>query len=214
MPAFIDLTGQVFNNLTVISRAPNNANRVAWNCLCICGNTHVVESRHLNSGEVKSCGCLSNELRSLNNPNNNGNPSNPAYKSWIMMKQRCYNPNYTHYVYYGGLGITVYQPWIDSFEEFITYMGPRPDGYTLDRIDSTLGYYPGNVRWASRATQVYNRDYTRLYNVYGTDLNLREIANLFDVDFISLSNAINRGWDLMLWISIQLEYDFIEPLDQ
>lgn len=214
MPAFKDLTGQVFHNLTVIQRAPNNSNRVAWYCLCVCGNNYVVEARHLNNGEVKSCGCLSNEMRSLNSPTRNGNTSNSAYKPWAMMKQRCYNPNYTHYPYYGGLGITVYQPWIDSFEEFLTYVGPRPDGYTLDRIDSTLGYYPGNVRWASRATQVYNRDYTRLFNVYGTDLNLREIANLFDVDFVAISNAVNHGWDLMLWISIQLEYEYLEPLDQ
>lgn len=214
MATFNDLSGQTYSNFKVLLRAPNNGNRVAWYCLCACGNTHVVESRNLVNGSVQSCGCLSNHLRSVNSPTKNGNPDNPAYKPWAMMKQRCYNPNYSHYMYYGGIGITVYQPWVDSFEEFVSYMGPRPDGYTLDRIDSTIGYYPGNVRWASRATQVYNRNYTRLYEVYGTELNLREISNLFDVDFIALSNAINYGWDLMLWISIQLEYEFIEPLDQ
>lgn len=32
----IDLTGQKFGRLTVISRAENKGKRVAWNCLCEC----------------------------------------------------------------------------------------------------------------------------------------------------------------------------------
>lgn len=206
--------GNRYNFLTVLSETgTSNSTGKLWNCVCDCGNVIQTPTTTLLKGSRYSCGCKTGTSY-VPISYNNSITTNPAYKPWAMMKQRCYNPNYTHYMYYGGLGITVYQPWIDSFEEFFTYVGPRPDGYTLDRIDSTLGYYPGNVRWASRATQVYNRDYTRLYNVYGTELNLREIANLFVVDFIALSNAINYGWDLMLWISIQLEYEFIEPLDQ
>lgn len=205
MPAFKDLTGLSISNFTVMSRAADQGNRVTWLCRCICGSDHLVESRNLLGGSVQSCGCLSNALRSSNNPNNNGNTSNYAYRPWCMMKNRCNNPNYTHYQYYGGLGITVCPTWQDSFQSFLHDMGPRPVGYTLDRIDGEGDYTPENCRWASKAEQVYNREYTRLFDIYGTLMNLREIANMFDLEFISLTNAINRGWDLWIYISIKQE---------
>jgi hypothetical protein len=45
----------------------------------------------------------------------------------------------------------------ESFEQFYVELGPRPDGCSLDRID-TLGHYePGNVRWATTKQQAQNR---------------------------------------------------------
>jgi hypothetical protein len=44
---------------------------------------------------------------------------------------------------------------------FIDYidrvLGPRPKGYTLDRIDASGDYEPGNIRWADATTQTLNR---------------------------------------------------------
>lgn len=55
---FIDLTGQKFNKLTVISRAENTKQGQAqWLCMCDCGNNTIVSSRNLKSGHVRSCGC-------------------------------------------------------------------------------------------------------------------------------------------------------------
>ena len=73
------------------------------------------------------------------------------------MKHRCLNPNAWHWKYYGGKGITIYQPWIDSFAAFLRDVGERPEGKTLDRIDGAQGYYPGNVRWAWPKEQIANR---------------------------------------------------------
>lgn len=53
----IDLTGQKFGRLTVISRAENRGERAAWNCLCECGNKVVVRGTNLQRGTTKSCGC-------------------------------------------------------------------------------------------------------------------------------------------------------------
>ena len=36
-------------------------------------------------------------------------------------------------------------------------LGPRPESHTLDRIDSGKPYEPGNIRWASKSQQSYNR---------------------------------------------------------
>jgi len=56
----IDLTGQKFNRLTVISLA-KETERVCWNCVCDCGKKIIVSSSHLKTNHTKSCGCLNLE---------------------------------------------------------------------------------------------------------------------------------------------------------
>lgn len=69
-------------------------------------------------------------------------------------KSRCTNPNVAQYFNYGGRGI---QFKFKSFTEFLIEMGPRPDGYSLDRINNNEHYEAGNVRWATRQTQNNNK---------------------------------------------------------
>lgn len=62
MSKVIDLTGQKFNRLTVIDRAPNTKDgRAQWNCICDCGEKTIVLGKSLRNGNTKSCGCLSKE---------------------------------------------------------------------------------------------------------------------------------------------------------
>lgn len=79
-----------------------------------------------------------------------------TYKSWSMMKQRCHNPKAPDYDEYGARNITVCSDWY-TFEGFLSDMGIRPDGTTLDRIDADAGYSPDNCRWATPAKQQRNR---------------------------------------------------------
>lgn len=66
MGKFIDITGQKFNRLTVVSRAENNKYKNAtWNCICDCGNTLIVISRDLRGSHTKSCGCIQKEKAKL-----------------------------------------------------------------------------------------------------------------------------------------------------
>lgn len=63
MPKLIDLTGQSFGRLTVISRAQNNKDgRAMWLCRCSCGNQVVVLGKCLRNGHTKSCGCLNKDI--------------------------------------------------------------------------------------------------------------------------------------------------------
>lgn len=61
-----------------------------------------------------------------------GGRQHPLYSTWRGMRERCLNPNYPDYAYYGGRGITICGRW-DDFSAFIVDMGPRPDGHTLDQ---------------------------------------------------------------------------------
>lgn len=82
------------------------------------------------------------------------------YKSWDMMKQRCYNKKYTSYKQYGARGITVCDRWLEKpngFKNFLEDMGPRPDGTSLDRVDVNGNYTPENCRWANQSVQSFNR---------------------------------------------------------
>jgi len=62
MPAFIDLTGQKFNRLTVIRKdntpTKTKHRNTKWICECECGKTTTVDNYKLKNGLIKSCGCF------------------------------------------------------------------------------------------------------------------------------------------------------------
>lgn len=62
MGTLIDLTGQRFGKLVVISRTLNGSYRgTFWLCQCDCGNKTITSSSKLKSGHTQSCGCLQRE---------------------------------------------------------------------------------------------------------------------------------------------------------
>lgn len=88
----------------------------------------------------------------------------PTYASWHQMKQRCRNPRAPNYGLYGERGITVTPRW-DDFRAFFADMGVKPAGTSLDRIDNSGNYEPGNCRWATPKQQSRNRRSTKLDDV-------------------------------------------------
>ena len=56
--AYEDLTGKRFGRLVVLSQALSSKRGRSWLCQCDCGNQKILCTSHLNSGKVKSCGCL------------------------------------------------------------------------------------------------------------------------------------------------------------
>lgn len=59
---YINLIGERFNRLTVLSEVRENGMHVGWRCRCSCGNETTTRRHDLINGLIKSCGCYKNEL--------------------------------------------------------------------------------------------------------------------------------------------------------
>lgn len=209
MGKFVDRSGIRYGRLLVVDRdcsagPASNGARVRWTCLCDCGARTSKTGHELASGECRSCGCLQRETVG-NRARTHGMTRSPAYRSWQAAKQRCENPNAAHYLSYGGRGIKMHAEWSASFEAFLAYMGPRPARKTLDRIDPTKGYQPGNCRWATELEQRANKRRSIMHEWKGALRTLREVAELEGLPYTSLAKRFRLQRDLDAAIAHAIE---------
>ena len=88
-----------------------------------------------------------------------GNGKHPLYSRWLSMNQRCNNSGHSNYANYGGRGITISDE-LKDFETYSNYLDSLPNKdykLSIDRIDNNGNYEKGNLRWATRSTQVANQ---------------------------------------------------------
>lgn len=122
----------------------------------------------------------------------------PTYRSWECMKSRCLNQNDPSFKDYGARGIRVTDRWANDFEAFLSDMGERPRGTSLDRIDVNLGYQPGNCRWADAKVQGRNRRSNRLVEWDGQTVTIAELSERTGTPYQRLHERIvRRGWDVL-----------------
>lgn len=93
------------------------------------------------------------------------------YRSWYSMVRRCTKPNQTSFAKYGAKGVELCERWKGGkgFRHFLEDMGEKPEHgnteggmplYTIDRIDASKGYEPGNCVWANWHEQAKHRKNT------------------------------------------------------
>ena len=127
----------------------------------------------------------------------------PEYRAWTAMKTRCLNPNVKCYKWYGGRGIRIHTPWIDSFATFFAYVGRKPSPkHTLDRIDGNGDYCPGNVRWATQREQTSHTSQSRLITYRRQTLPITEWARRLNIPRERLAHRLNKGWTFARAISV------------
>lgn len=93
----------------------------------------------------------------------------PTYISWANMIARCHNKKNKRYSDYGGAGIFVCKRWRLAFANFLEDMGPKPDGYQIDRINNDGGYEPWNCRWVTPKQNMANRRMKIMWSVFGVE---------------------------------------------
>lgn len=120
-----------------------------------------------------------------------GGVFSPTYHSWASMRTRCFNPKAERYDRYGGRGITVCPRW-DSFAHFLSDMGERPEGKTLDRKDNDGPYCPDNCRWADDYTQVSNRCNTIRVVIYGAEKPLTTWAKELGISLNTVRARVKK----------------------
>lgn len=182
-----DLTGKRFGRLTVLQRSGTRHNSILWSCICDCGTKVKVTSSNFRC--TRSCGCLQLEIRTKH-----GLYKHPLYMTWANIIRRCGNSDYGE----SYISVTVCEQWKNSVEEFVKYvettLGDKPSKeHSIDRIENSKGYEPGNIRWATKKEQSNNRRYVRKYEFKGEIGTIRYFCDKYGVNFHSVRTRLHKG---------------------
>jgi hypothetical protein len=160
MADILDVTGERYGRLIAIKRVASKPGATMWLFRCECGVEKEIPLRSVRQGKTRACGCLGKERR-VEAQTTHGCASKHqktgALRSYTAAKRRCDYPKNNRYELYGGRGIEMCEEWRNDFAAFLRDMGERPQGMSLDRIDTNGNYEPGNCRWVTPHNQALNR---------------------------------------------------------
>jgi len=159
-----DWTGVVQGKLTINHLHSKEGNHYIWSASCECGGSTLVKSRELGAGDTRSCGCLKKEAMEERNNwfaakyKTHGMSGTLEHSAWKRVKSRCTNPNNQDYEVYSKLGMD--EGFKSDFILFLSDIGMMPDKdnrWSVGRIDNSLGYFKGNIRWEKDLEQAKNK---------------------------------------------------------
>jgi len=196
----IQLTGQVFGNLTALRRAgslprKNGGAFALWLCRCTCGQEVVCRGDKLRKGNLKSC-AVNGHRWIYRRPATTAALTRSERHSWEKMWQRCADKKHKGYKNYGGRGITICERW-KSFANFLEDMGkkPAPD-YTIERIDVNGNYEKTNCRWAAKAEQRRNMRRSVYVELDGKRKLLIDVVSELGLKRSIVYGRLKNGWTL------------------
>jgi hypothetical protein len=92
---------------------------------------------------------------------------------------------------------------MESFDAFYRDIGMRPSPkHTLERIDNDRGYFPGNVRWATRREQNRNKRNNHQISFMGETHPMAEWAEIFGINYNTLRDRLQAGWPIETALSL------------
>lgn len=112
---------------------------------------------------------------------------------------RCLRPSVNGYDSYSKLG--VYQGWVDDPMALVKYLQDLPGclspGAQIDRIDNSIGYFPGNIRWASAKTNGRNRNNNVIVEWDGTRMTIGDFTERYTTHkYDRVLRLFKAGWSL------------------
>lgn len=155
-----DITGQRFQRLVALSFVRlDKFGKALWLVRCDCGREKVLNASAMIAGLTRSCGCLkSDRLRQGVGDLSQAywhkveKAANQRGLAFEVTKEQAYA------LFQAQLGLC-------ALSGVPIVLHPNNDHYqkqtaSLDRIDSSSGYVPGNIQWVHKRVNFLKRDYT------------------------------------------------------
>ena len=213
MGIITDRTGERYGRLLVLKQGPDlfspkGKRLITWICRCDCGNETVVRSEHLTSHHTLSCGCAHKEQMEWwkTFAITHGKTKEKSYKTWLLVKRRCYNKKDIDYPYYGGRGIKLAGEWEKNPGAFCEYVENLPryseNGTTIDRINPNKNYEPGNLRWLTIQEQQSNKRNNIFLTFDGRTMTLTDWAKETGISQPTLTRRKQAGWSVEQMLTI------------
>jgi hypothetical protein len=188
--------GTIFSLWRVVEFYGKQGTKRMYLCRCECGTEKPVDGQHLRRAASTSCGC------DRAGPVKHGAAvtSDPllrkAYAAWKNIKQRTDNPANKKYKTYKGRQMP--HDLATDFSAFLAEVGLPPDkALSIDRIDNSIGYVRGNMRWATAREQACNTKRTHNITYLGQTKPLQMWAEHLGISRPVLSARICRlGWSV------------------
>jgi hypothetical protein len=166
-------------------------------CLCSCGNHCIKRAHQITSRSVSSCGCIGLGPRPVKHGHARKLTTTAEYEIWCGIKKRCLNKRNHAYMRYGGRGISICDLWRTDFTAFLAHIGPRPGPeFSIDRINNDGNYEPGNVRWATAATQGRNTSTNLTLVAFGRSQNIADWASETGIKYRTIMSRLRKGVDV------------------
>jgi len=117
------------------------------------------------------------------------------------MKNRCFNKNSPSYRFYGKIGISVCNEWLDfnkfkddMYKDYLIHIDKFGKIDTsIDRIDNDKGYCLENCRWATMKEQSNNRGNNIRVNYKNKEYTLKLLAEKLKMNYKTLWTRMNIG---------------------
>ena len=107
--------------------------------------------------------------------------SHKLYNVWNSIKSRCYRQNCKEFKWYGAKGIEMDTSWKISFKSFFDWCisNGYAEGMSIERINTSIGYYPGNCKFIPRKLQQRNKNNTFIVEYKGNKMSLAECVEKY-----------------------------------